>query len=210
MDKYNYLLKLNETSTPDYIKNMVIYAENNQVPIIQKEALDFITHLIKISNTTKILEIGSAIGYSAISFALIRDNITVTSIERDEKMYFEAKKNVKLAALDKRIQLICADALSFDENSLDKDYDLLFIDAAKSKYQVFFEKYEKLVKKNGLIITDNVFFHDLLFSNEIKNRNTAQLVKKIKKYNEWLINNKTFDTKFFAVGDGLAVSIKIL
>lgn len=208
MDKNKYLCMLNERCIPDYIRNMIIYAENNCVPIIQKPALDFITHLIKISHCRKILEIGTAIGYSAINFALVRDDIIVTTIERDEKMYLEAEKNIKVAKLEERIKLLFQDAVDFDEKTLKDDYDLLFIDAAKSKYQTFFEKYEKLVKLKGLIVTDNVFFHDLLFSDNIKNRNTLQLVNKIKKYNEWLMNNHRFDTKFFAIGDGIALSIK--
>lgn len=208
MDKNKYLCMLNERCIPDYIRNMIIYAENNCVPIIQKPALDFITHLIKISHCRKILEIGTAIGYSAINFALVRDDIIVTTIERDEKMYLEAEKNIKVAKLEERIKLFFQDAVDFDEKTLKDDYDLLFIDAAKSKYQTFFEKYEKLVKLKGLIVTDNVFFHDLLFSDNIKNRNTLQLVNKIKKYNEWLMNNHRFDTKFFAIGDGIALSIK--
>jgi|SRR5690554_1357635 len=208
MEKTNYINYLNNISSSNYILNMEQFAKAENIPVIQKPALDYIIHMIKITKSKNILEIGTAIGYSAINFALVRDNIYVTSIERDEKMYLEAKKNISKANLDDRIKLIYHDALDFDDKKLTDNYDLLFIDAAKSKYQLFFEKYAKYVKQNGLIITDNVLFHDLLFCNNIKNRNTRQLVNKIKKFNEWLKDNKSYDTCYFNIGDGIAVSIK--
>lgn len=208
MNRDNYFLFLNENVNNKNITIIETYANKNRVPIIQKSGLDFLTHIIKISNAKKILEIGTAIGYSAINCTLINENIHVTTIERDEKMFIEACKNIDLFNLNSRIKIIFQDALEVDESKFKSDYDLLFIDAAKSQYQKFFEKYTKCLKKGGIVVTDNLIFHDLIFSENISNRNTMQLVNKIKKYNLWLKNNKLFDTKFFNIGDGIALSIK--
>ena len=188
------------------VKQMREYARENNVPIITDDGLDFLTDYIKNHSIYNILEIGTAIGYSAICMCLIDDRITVTSIERDEVRYREAVSNVSRASLGDRINLIFGDAL---ETSVDGKYDLIFIDAAKAQSIKFFEKYEKCLKKDGTIITDNMSFHGLVDdTSKIESRNVRQLVRKIKNYKEFLENNSFYDTSFFDIGDGMAVSIK--
>lgn len=188
------------------IKEMELYAEEKNVPIMQKKGIDFLCKIIAKSEVKNILEIGTAIGYSAIKMALVSDDINVTSIERDQDRYILALKNIKKAKLDKRINVIYADALDID---LDDKYDLIFIDAAKGQYIKFFEKFKKNLNKGGVIISDNLSFHGLVEQKErIESRNLRQLVGKIRKYVEFLENNKEFKTKFYKVGDGIAVSIK--
>jgi predicted O-methyltransferase YrrM len=207
MDKKEYLFLLNNKSS-DFIIKMENYAKINKVPIIQKSGLDLITQIIKIGKCQRILEIGTAIGYSAINFALINDDIEITTIERDELMYETALSNIQSLNLQTRINVIFQDALDIDESSLGFDFDLLFIDAAKSQYQKFFIKFTKCLKPGALVIIDNLLFHDLVLKEQITNRNTRQLVSKIKAFNKWLSTNTDFDTKFFSIGDGIAVSIK--
>lgn len=208
MDKETYFKYLNNKGHNKDIKALEDYADKFNVPIIQKNALDIIQALIKVHSTKKILEIGSAIGYSAINFANVSKDIFVTTIERDKKMAELARENIHCFQLDKRIRLIEEDALTFDESTLGKDFDFLFIDAAKSQYEKFFNKYTKCLKTGGIVVTDNLIFHDLVFEDYIENRNTRQLVKKIKNYNEWLKNNELFDTTFLNIGDGISISIK--
>lgn len=208
MKKEQYFAYLNEQYKDEKIGDLETYAQSHNVPIIQKSGLDFVSMIIKVSKTKKILEIGTAIGYSAINFALLDENISVTTIERDELMIEQATQNIHAFDLTNRIELISQDALLVDETNLPNNYDLLFIDAAKSQYQKFFDKYTKCLKTGGIVITDNLLFHDLIFDNDIKNRNTKQLVNKIKKYNEWLKNNDLFDTQFYSIGDGISISIK--
>jgi predicted O-methyltransferase YrrM len=186
------------------MKAMEIYAEENNVPIMEKDGLKFLLDYIKSNNIKSILEIGSAIGYSAINMALVNSNITVTTIERDETRYLEALKNIKRFNLDKRINLILADALDIN---LDEKYDLVFIDAAKGQYIKFFEKYSENVKKDGTIISDNIYFHGLTEqASRIEKKNLRQLVDKIRKYILFLMENENFKTEFLKIGDGLAVS----
>lgn len=186
------------------LKDLEKYAEENNVPIIQKEGLNFILNYIKENKVKKILEIGTAIGYSAISMALIDENIKITTIERNKEMFSLATKNVKDFNLEKRINIIYADAL---EAEIKDKYDLIFIDAAKAQYIKFFEKYKSNLKENGAIITDNLNFHGLANNpEEIHSKNLKALVRKINNYKEFLKENKEFKTNFYEKGDGISVS----
>ena len=186
------------------LKALENYAEENNVPIIQKEGLNFILNYIKENKVKKILEIGTAIGYSAISMALIDENIKITTIERNKEMFSLATKNVKDFNLEKRINIIYADAL---EAEIKDKYDLIFIDAAKAQYIKFFEKYKSNLKENGAIITDNLNFHGLANNpEEIHSKNLKALVRKINNYKEFLKENKEFKTNFYEKGDGISVS----
>ena len=186
------------------ITNLEIYAKENNVPIIQKEGLNFLIEYIKQNNVKTILEIGTAIGYSSINMALVSDGIQITTIERNEKMYKQAIENIKDFNLENRINVIYGDAL---DTVVQGKYDLIFIDAAKAQYIKFFEKYKQNLQMNGVIITDNLNFHGLaLHPEEIHSKNLKALVRKINNYKDFLINNKEFNTTFYEIGDGIAVS----
>lgn len=183
------------------IKNKAL--ENN-VPIMQDEGINFICDYIKNNNIHKVLEIGSAVGYSAINFASVDDSVEVTTIERDINRYNEAVKNINDVGLNERITIINGDAL---ETNIDGKYDLIFIDAAKSQYIKFFNKYKENLNSDGVIISDNLSFHGIVDDISLThNRNTRQLVGKIKKYIDFLENNDEFDTTFYKLGDGVSVS----
>lgn len=183
------------------------YAKENNVPIMQDEGIDFICNYIKDNNIKSVLEIGSAIGYSAIRFASIDTNIKVTTIERDKDRYDLAVLNINNLGLKERITIYNDDALTFD---IKGKYDLIFIDAAKSQYIKFFEKYKNCLNDNGVIISDNLSFHGMVEHPELThNRNTKQLVGKIKRYIDFLKNNEEFKTTFYKFGDGISVSKKI-
>ena len=186
------------------ITNLEIYAKENNVPIIQKDGLNFLIEYIKQKNVKTILEIGTAIGYSSINMALVSDDIQITTIERNEKMYKQAIENIKDFNLENRINVIYGDAL---DTVVQGKYDLIFIDAAKAQYIKFFEKYKQNLQMNGTIITDNLNFHGLaLHPEEIHSKNLKALVRKINNYKDFLINNKEFNTTFYEIGDGIAVS----
>lgn len=189
------------------ILEMERYAKDYNVPIIEKESIAFIMKFIKEDNIKDILEIGSAIGYSAILMASVSDKVTVTTIERDDTRYMECLKNVKKCELEKRINVVCQDALEMNLSGV--SYDLIFIDAAKGQYTKFFEKYKYFLKPGGVIITDNLKFHGHVGNrNNIASRNLKQLVGKIENYIDFLKNNDEFETKFYDVGDGLSVSMR--
>ena len=183
------------------------YAKENNVPIIQKDSIIYIMKYIKTHNIKNILEIGSAIGYSAILMASADNDINVTTIERDETRYMECLKNIKKCNLDKKISVVYQDAL--EVNLTGVSYDLIFIDAAKSQNIKFFEKYKNFLTKGGTIITDNIDFHGYVgHSDTIESKNLKEMVVKIENYITFLKENNEFTTEFLSIGDGLSVSKK--
>ena len=168
-------------------KSIEKYAEEHNIPIMEKTGIKFLTKYIEENNVKSILEIGSAIGYSAIKMALVNENIKITTIEKDNVRYMEALKNIKDFGLEKRITLIYGDALLLN---IEDKYDLIFIDAAKGQYINFFEKYSKNLNKKGVIISDNIDFHGLVNKEErIESKNLRQLVDKIRRYIDFLKEN---------------------
>ena len=156
------------------LKEIEDYAIKWNVPIMQDSSLSYIENLIKSENINNVLEIGTAIGYSAIRMSLV--GCKVTSVERDLDRYNKALQNVNKINLDKSIKLIFSDA--FDTNIKDK-FDMILIDAAKGKNIDFINKFKSNLNNNGLIIIDNVDFHGLVGkSSEIKSRNLRSLVSK--------------------------------
>ena len=191
-----------------FIEEMEEYAKNKNVPIIEKESITFIMKYIKLHNVKNILEIGSAIGYSAILMASVAEDVKVTTIEKDESRYMECLKNVKKCGMEQKVTVVYQDAL--EVNLSDKiEYDLIFIDAAKGQYTKYFEKFKYFLAPNGIIITDNLKFHGYVGSKKpIESKNLKGIVTKIEKYILFLKDNPEFDTKFYDVGDGLSVSTK--
>ena len=182
------------------------YAQKNNIPIMQKDGIEFIENYIKENDIKTILEIGSAIGYSAIKMALIDKKIKITTIERDKERYKEAIKNINKFKLNNQIQIILKDALEIE---IEGKFDLVFIDAAKAQNIKFFEKFKANLNENGSIITDNLNFHGLTKNPEkIESKNLKALVKKINNYKEFLKNNNEFTSIFYENGDGISVSKK--
>lgn len=188
------------------IEDLEDYAKENNVPIMMKDGIEFLCEYIKKNNIKKILEIGTAIGYSAIKMASVDKDIHITTIELDEHRYNLAIKNINDFNLNSQIEVILGDALNIELNDT---FDLIFIDAAKSQYIKFFEKFDKNLKVGGTIVSDNLSFHGIVEDPSLThNRNTRQLVGKIKKYIDYLNNNKNYETTFYKLGDGVSISIK--
>lgn len=189
------------------IEDLERYATEHNVPIMQKDGMTFLTDYIKEhKNIKNILEIGCAIGYSSICMALVRDDIYVTTIERDRERYLKAIENVKAFHLEDRITILFQDALDV---SLKEQYDLIFIDAAKSQYIKFFEKFTPYLKENGVVFSDNLDFHGYTKQEtRIESKNLRQLVNKIRKYIVYLQEHPNFITEFYEIGDGIAVTKK--
>lgn len=189
------------------IKEIREYAKDNKVPIMQPEGIDFLTTFIIKHQIKSVLEVGTAIGYSAIMMSLCSPTLKVTTIERDEERYLEAIKNIKKLNLENRVTLIFNDAL---KTKINEKYDLIFIDAAKAQNIKFFELFERNLNEGGFIITDNMYFHGLVKKSEkeIKSRNVRGIVRKIKDYITFLKENDNYNTTIYEIGDGIAVSEK--
>lgn len=189
------------------LEEMEHYAHEENVPIMLPDGIEFLKQYILDHQYQTILEVGTAIGYSAIQIALLDPNIRVVSIERDEKRYQVAVENVKKFGLEHQITLIHQDAL---ETVLYETFDLIFIDAAKAQYIKFFEKYQQYLNANGVIVSDNLSFHGYTTQKErIQSKNLRQLVQKINKYINFLKENKEFHTDFYEIGDGIGISKRV-
>ena len=183
------------------------YASQNSVPIMFDEGIEFIVNYIKNNDVSFILEIGTAIGYSAIKFAQINPEIRIFTIEYDIERYQKAVENITKLNLDDQITVFLGDALKFD---FTEKFDLIFIDGAKSQYINFFEKYKNNLSENGVFISDNLFFHGMVENPELtKNYSTIKLLRKLKRYIDFLKANTEFQTEFYQLGDGVAVSRRI-
>ena len=160
------------------LKEIEEYAKVNRVPIMLPDGIDYLCNYIKEHNIKRILEIGSAIGYSAIKMSLVSDDIKITTIEKDINRYNIAVDNIKKFNKEKQINIILGDAL---ETVIEEEFDLIFIDASKGNNINFFKKYSANLSDCGIIITDNLFFHGLVLDEKlIKTKNQRGIVRKIK------------------------------
>ncbi|MGD9909030.1 MAG: O-methyltransferase [Candidatus Izemoplasmatales bacterium] len=201
----SYLEQLNPVYKNPLLDEMKIYANLHHVPIIQDEGLELLIHVIEISKASRVLEIGSAIGYSALQM-IFRTGVHVTTIERDPEMIELAKRHFTTSGKEKNVTLIEGDALTIP-NDIFGLYDVIFIDAAKGQYIKFFEKYEKYLAPHGVIFTDNLLFHDMVGKDLVdKNKRTRQLVNKIHQFNEWVTKKEEYHTHIYEIGDGIALS----
>ena len=174
------------------------YAKEKRIPIMMKDGIEFLCNYIKEHKIKRILEIGSAIGYSAIKMALVDKDIKIVTIERDKERYDEAIKNINYFNLNEQIEIINVDAMDV---SVDGMYDLIFIDASKGHNIDFFEKYQNNLDKNGVIITDNLSFHGLVEDERlIETKNQRGIVRKIKMFIDYL-DNKYSDNYFGEVNN---------
>lgn len=179
-------------------------AKERKIPIMQDEGMEFFLSYVKEHHLKNILEIGTAVGYSAIRLSQVSKDIHITTLERDKKRYEEALRNFRDCEVEGQVTAILGDALELE---ISGTYDCIFIDAAKSQYIKFFEKYKHLLAPNGVILSDNLSFHGMVEDpSKTNNRNTKQLVKKIREYIEFLKNNEEFETVFYSVGDGISIS----
>lgn len=189
----------------ELLKEIKEYAINNNVPIMEDESSDIIIEKIKQNNLNNILELGTAIAYTTIKLASLNTNINITSIERDKERYDIAVKNIQNSKL-KNIKLINDDIFNV---TFKNKFDLIIIDAAKAQNQKFFEIFKNNLSEKGLIIIDNLSFHNLVGnSSNIKSKNLKALVRKIENFIIFLNKNKEFNITFIEVGDKIAICQK--
>ena len=185
-------------------------ALENHVPILQDVSLNLIETILDIKKPNRILEIGSAVGYSAIKFSkfLSGENSKIKTIELKENMYNIAKENIKKMELEDKIEIINADATKYLSTIDEKieQFDVVFIDAAKGQYLVFLKEALRLVKIGGVIIADNVYFKGRVLSgyNEHRHRTATN---RLREYIKEVTEDKRLTTTILNIGDGVAISV---
>lgn len=200
-----YLRNLAPKSSEELCE-MEKFALENDVPIIQKEVKPLLEFLCRLKAPKKILEIGTAIGYSASVMALASpDDVKITTIERDIDMLYLAMDNIKKSGLSDKIKIIEGDALEVLP-MLSGKYDLIFIDAAKGYYNEFFESIFELINDNGLIICDNVLYKGMTATDELVKRRQKTIVGRMREFLSMLYEHKNLTTAVIPIGDGVALS----
>jgi predicted O-methyltransferase YrrM len=192
------------------IQEIEAYAVEHQVPIMDRGAINTLIGLLQIQNPARILEIGSAIGYSAIRIMNALPQASIVTIERDAERFAKAVEFIERSNLTDRISIVEADALELELNEvLNNKVDALFIDAAKGQYKRFFEKYSPIVESGGVIYCDNMFMHGmvLLEDDNIPKRNRT-MIRNLKEFTKWIMAHPEYDTTLLPVGDGLLIAIK--
>lgn len=187
------------------------YAKQNRVPIMEPISMNFLTQLVCIHKPESILEIGTAIGYSALRMHQVNPEARIVTIEKNEKMCHTARRNIKQLQKESQIEVISADALVHMQELVanEEKFDFIFIDAAKAQYKHFFILAEQLIHRHGMIVCDNVLFKGYVADEEKSdNPRLQKIANKISDFNKWLVEQEDYLTSIVPIGDGMTISIK--
>ena len=208
-DIQGYLQELINPAT-DQVRELEEYAHIHNVPIMESTAIDFLLKQIMIHQPKRILEIGTAIGYSAIRMLEASPEAEIITIEKDKQRYEEAVRFIKESQKSEQVDVRFGDALEvLEELQQDKEtFDFIFIDAAKGKYRDFFDLAHPLLQKRGWLVTDNVLFRGYVKDEETAPKRYRNMVKKIRAYNQFLSAHPEYITSILPIGDGVMISYK--
>jgi len=210
---------INKDFTTNYIKSLIEEdeeiakfrkeSEDRNIPIIHEEVANFIKVILHLHKPLKILELGTAVGFSSFFMAKIidRDDLVIKTVERRDSFIDEASKNLEKLNYKGNIEILHGDALNILEN-LEDTFDLIFIDAAKSKYLDFLPYCFKLLKKDGIIISDNVLYKGMIANDDLVERRQKTIVRKMRKYLKTITNHPSMESSILPLGDGLAITVK--
>ena len=180
-------------------------ALEDHIPIIMDDTLEVIENYLKEKNVKRILEIGTAVGYSAICFTkVLSEDGIIDTIERDEERIKQAKINIEKAEVKEKINIYAGDAVEILP-TLNEKYDVVFIDAAKGKYPFFLKEALRMIKENGVIFADNILYKGYVMSDYNKHKQRTA-VRNLREYIKEVSENPNLDTEILEVGDGLAIS----
>lgn len=205
----DYLRKILPTQAL-WVKEMEAIAAERGIPIMDPASIQLLKQIVQMMQPKLILEIGTAIGYSALQMHDAFPSSKILTIERDHDLYCESLKYIKQQKKEAYIEVLYGDAHEklVDLRESAKSYDLIFIDAAKAQYKRFFKAAHPLLAKGGLIITDNVLFREKVYKPEDMKTRLQKLANKIHDYNEWLMKREDYVTTIIPVGDGISLSYK--
>ena len=183
-------------------------ALKRHIPIIMDDTLQVIINKMKDRKVEKILEIGTAVGYSAICFSkLLEDGGKIDTIERDEEKIKEAKENIKIAKNNIKINILEGDAVEILP-TLNEKYDMIFIDAAKGKYPFFLKESLRLLDDKGVIFADNILYKGYVMSDYNKHKQRTA-VNHLREYIKLVTEDENLNTEILEVGDGLGITVKV-
>ena len=180
-------------------------ALNDHIPIIMDDTLEVMEKYLKEEKPKRMLEIGTAVGYSAICFTdFLSEDGVIDTIEREHERVLEAKENIKKAEVEEKINIFEGDAVEILP-TLNNKYDAIFIDAAKGKYPFFLKEALRMINPNGIIFADNILYKGYVLSDYNKHKQRTA-VRNLREYLKEVSENPSLETEILEVGDGLAVS----
>ena len=181
-------------------------ALEEHIPIIMDDTLQVIEKYMLQIKPSRILEIGTAVGYSAMCFSeFLSEEGVIDTIERDEERIKEAKENIKKVGVEDKIKIYEGDAVEILP-TLNEKYDMVFIDAAKGKYPFFLKESLRMLKQNGIIFADNILYKGYVMSDYNKHKQRTA-VRNLREYIKEVSENPNLETEILEVGDGLAISV---
>lgn len=201
---------IRETLKPSQglLRDLELYAEENSVPIIHKEVADLLRVILKLKRPKKILELGCAIGYSSLFFADVLDgDVEIVTTERNPIMLEKAQDNIKKAGMEDRIKILVGDAEETLKD-LEGTFDMIFIDAAKGHYKMFFDMLIGKLNHGGIVISDNILYKGMIASDDYVVRRKKTIVKRMRTYLDYICDLEGISTSLIPIGDGLAISYK--
>ena len=180
-------------------------ALEEHIPIIMDDTLEVEDKILKETKPKKILEIGTAVGYSAICFSeYLQEGGIIDTIERDEERIVEAKENIKKVGVAEKINILEGDAVEILPTLTGK-YDVVFIDAAKGKYPFFLKESLRMLEKNGIILADNILYKGYVMSDYNKHKQRTA-VRHLREYIQEITENEKLESEILEIGDGLAIT----
>ena len=205
----SYIHSLEKTNS-EVLEKIEEQAHIDNVPIIRKEMESFLRVMLYIKKPKRILELGTAVGYSAILMSeCIDEDGKITTIENYEKRIVEAKKNIELSGKGQIIELLEGDATEVMKTLPSQLFDFVFMDAAKAQYIYFLPEVLRLMKKGAVLITDNVLQEgDLIESRFVVERRDRTIHKRMREYLEVVKNHEELETSIVPIGDGITISVK--
>lgn len=209
-DSNNHYIRNTIRHRDGLLSDLEEYAKEHHVPIVTPEVAQLLIVLGRIIRPERILEIGTAIGYSSILLAgVLVNGGRIDTIERQEEMILRARENIKKAGLEHTISIIAGDAEDVLK-CLDKQYDMIFLDAAKGQYPEFLPECLRMLKNGGLLVSDNVLYKGMVASDDLVVRRKKTIVNRMRSYLDSICSNPALDTSILPVGDGVALSYKRL
>ncbi|MBK2002980.1 O-methyltransferase [Listeria ivanovii subsp. londoniensis] len=203
---HDYLLKHIPESSAFFLE-LERDAKENEVPIMEPDSLYCLLQILDIQKPKRILELGTAIGYSALKMADKLPEAEIVSVERDEERYDQAIHNIERYGADDRVKVLLTDAIEGAEEILSYGpFDAIFIDAAKAQYEKFFHIYTKSLAPDGVIYSDNVLFKGLALDMSFEKQRKLRVARKMRDFNDFLVTHPDFETTTIPLGDGLSIS----
>ncbi|MCH5185933.1 MAG: O-methyltransferase [Oscillospiraceae bacterium] len=190
------------------LKELEEYAQKHDVPIVSPETAKLISVLAHMIRPCNILEIGCAIGYSSIILAgALKEGGCITTLEYDPDAAQTARENIKKAGLSDTVNVVCADAKDYLP-ALNGVYDYIFLDGPKAHYVYMLDDCVRLLRKGGILVSDNILYKGMTASDELVIRRKITIVKRLREYISALCGRGDLETSIIPIGDGIAVSIK--